>query len=228
MKSRQKLKELHDVDYVQRFDALSNQNNAKIFRLLRFCSLKTTDLVVDFACGSGMLMPFISGKVSSYYGVDFSESFIESAIKKMHDLNINNAQFFNSEIGEFCINHPNEFDVGFAMDFSEHVYDKEWVEILKSIKLSLKKNGKLYLHTPNADFFLEVMRNKNCILKQRDEHVAVRNPAENVRLLKEAGFSIVNLTLLPHYNILKYIHPLSFIPIIGKYLKARIFIEAIV
>ena len=54
-----------------------------------------------------------------------------------------------------------KFDLGFAMDFSEHVYDKQWIEILKSIRKSMKPDGKLYLHTPNFDFFLEKMKDRN-------------------------------------------------------------------
>jgi ubiquinone/menaquinone biosynthesis C-methylase UbiE len=124
MKSKQKLKDLHNANYAHEFEKLSVQNHYKIYRLLKLCKLNKTDIVADFACGSGMLMPLISPQVKKYYGVDFSESFILAAEQKKHDLNINNAEFFNSEINEFCALHINEFDAAFAMDFSEHVYDQ--------------------------------------------------------------------------------------------------------
>lgn len=228
MNPKRNLKEVHDTNYVYKFEKIAAANNIKINRLLNFCKLKETDIVTDFACGSGMLMPLIAPKVKKYYGVDFSEPFIKVAEKKKNHLRINNVEFFCSGISEFCANHINEFDAGFAMDFSEHVYDEEWLEILRAIRDSIKSNGTLYLHTPNANFFLEVMRNKNFILTQREEHIAVRTPEENVKLLKEAGFSVVKLSLIAHYNILKVLHPLSYLPILGKYFKARIFIEAIV
>jgi hypothetical protein len=46
------------------------------------------------------------------------------------------------------------------MDFSEHVYDDDWLKILSSIKNSIKSGGSLYLHTPNSLFFVEQMKEK--------------------------------------------------------------------
>jgi len=60
------------------------------------------------------------------------------------------------------------------MDFSEHVYDEEWREILRGIRSALKPTGRLYLHTPNAEFILEIMKARNLILARQPEHVAVR------------------------------------------------------
>ena len=70
------------------------------------------------------------------------------------------------------------------------------------------------------------MKEGDFLVKQLSGHVAVRTPAHNVSMLEDAGFQVINLWLLPHYNIFKIFHPLSYIPIVGKYFKARIFIEA--
>jgi len=157
--------------------------------------------VIDFACGNGMLMPFIAPKVKSYTGVDFSDAFIKAANEKKKQSSIHNAKFVCSDITEFCLRNPKSFDVGFAMDFSEHVYDEEWLQILRGIKSSIKPNGKLYLHTPNAEFFLEKMKSKNFIVKQFPEHIAVRTPEHNASILREAGFNVEHIWLIPHYNI---------------------------
>lgn len=100
------------------------------------------------------------------------------------------------------------------------------MQILRNIRKSIKPNGKLYLHTPNAEFFLEKMKNKNVIVKQHSGHVAVRTPEQNISILREAGFNVAKVWLIPHYNILRLVHPFSYIPVLEKYLKARIFIEA--
>ena len=112
------------------------------------------------------------------------------------------------------------------MDLSEHIYDVEWIQILEKIRKSIKPDGKLYLHTPNAEFFLERMKSRNFIVKQLPEHIAVRSPEHNASILREAGFKIRHIWLIPHYNILRIVHPLSYIPVLGKYFNARIFIEA--
>ena len=112
------------------------------------------------------------------------------------------------------------------MDVSEHVPDDEWRDALRSIRRALKPGGVLYLHTPNADFFLEMMKERNFIFRQFPVHIAVRDTADNTALLVDAGFEIRRVDLLPHYNVLRYLHPLSALPIVGKYLAARIFIRA--
>ncbi|MCW8965314.1 MAG: class I SAM-dependent methyltransferase [Candidatus Pacearchaeota archaeon] len=224
MLSNEELKQIYGEAYVESF---KNKPLQRLIRILDYIKVERTSTVVDFACGNAMLMELIAPKVKSYTGVDFSDSFIKASNIKKESLSINNAEFFCSDINEFCQHHPNFFDVGFAMDFSEHVYDAEWLQILKNIRTSLKKNGKLYLHTPNAEFFLEKMKSKNLVVKQLHGHIAVRTPEHNATLLREAGFNITHTWLISHYNnALKIVHPLSFLPVIGKFFKARILIEA--
>lgn len=223
MKSEEQLKQLHGDEYVESFN---KQSPLRLIRLIDYIKVNSTYSVADYACGNGMLMEFIAPKVKSYTGIDFSEPFIRAANEKKEKLSIKNAEFVCSDIKEFCQLRENIFDVGFAMDFSEHVYNEEWAQILKSIKKSLKQNGKLYLHTPNAEFFLEKMKSKNLIFKQFPEHIAVRTPENNASILRESGFNVEHIWLIPHYNILKLVHPISYIPGVGKFFKARILIEA--
>ncbi len=225
MLSENELKNMHGKEYVDSFIKL--QSKFRLERLIDSIDLKPEYKVADFACGSGMLLPLVSDKVNEYVGVDFSKDFINAAEKNMEALSISNSKFVCGDIIDFCSLNQNAFDAAFAMDFSEHVYDKDWIKILLAIKGSLKPAGKLYIHTPNANFFLEKMKAKNFIVKQFPEHIAVRNPVENVFLIEDCGYTINKLKLIPHYNILRILHPFSFIPIVGKYLKARIFIEAI-
>ena len=226
MKSRAELKKLYGKGYVEIFQ--QKQSLYRLERLLEYMNIDSDHSVADFGCGSGILMELIASKVKSYVGIDFSEAFIKTAKQKKKQLSIHNAEFFCMDINEFCQKHIRMFDVGFAMDFSEHVYDEEWERILRSIRMSLKPGGRLYLHTPNASFFLERMKSKNFIVKQFPEHVAVRSLEDNVSLIKKAGFIVTQVRLLPHYNILRFVHPLSYIPFAGKYFSARIFIEAAV
>ena len=224
MKSQKELKELHGEEYVESY---RNKTPLRLDRLVKkHMKIDRTFSVADFACGNGMLMELLAPKVKSYIGVDFSEPFIKAANEKKEQLSIKNAEFVCADINEFCQRHLNTFDVGFAMDVSEHVYDMEWSQILGSIRRSIKPNGKLYLHTPNAEFFLEKMKSKNFIFKQFPAHIAVRTPEHNASILREAGFNVEHMWLIPHYNILRVVHPFSHIPVFGKYFRARIFIEA--
>ncbi len=223
MKSQKELKELYDESYVALF---KHKSPLRLNRILKYMKVDSAFNVADFGCGNGMIMDIITPKVNSYIGIDFSDLFIKAANERKEKLFINNAEFVCADINEFCERHQKVFDVGFAMDFSEHIYDEEWGKILKSIRKSLKPNGKLYLHTPNAEFFLEKMKSKNFIAKQFSHHIAVRTPEHNTLLLRQAGFNEIRIRLIPHYNILRIVHPLSYIPVLGRYFNARIFIEA--
>lgn len=223
MLSKEQLKKLHGKKYVESF--AKKQSKSRLERLVNSVQLSSDFKVADFGCGNGMLFHCISNKVDSYTGIDFSEEFIDAAKKQYRSTS--NVEFVCADIAEFCSKNKEVYDLAFAMDLSEHVYDEEWVDILIAIRSSLKNQGKLYIHTPNAEFFIEIIKKHNFILKQFPEHVAVRDIDNNCHLLKKAGFEIKKIDLIPHYNILKFIHLMSFIPAIGKYFKARIFIEAI-
>lgn len=223
-KSPAQLREIYGKEYVEKY--AETHSPYRIERLMKYIHLDSTYHVADFACGNGMLMSLVAPKVASYVGVDFSEEFIREANQKKELLDIKNAEFFCSDINDFCDNYSESFDCAFAMDFSEHVYDKEWVKILTSIRKSLKTNGHLYLHTPNALFFSEILKDHSLFMRHHPGHIAVRSPDKNAELLIQAGYSIRKVLLIPHYNFLRFIHFFSYIPFLGKYFKARIFIEA--
>lgn len=225
LKTPHELRELHGDEYVQRFE--NSQHPTRLGRILKMMVIEPQDRVVDYACGSGMLMEHVAPLVKSYVGVDFSQSFIDVANIKKSKFGITNVRFICTTIQDFCRKNPASFDTAFAMDISEHVYDADWVDMLVNIRSSLVTGGKLYLHTPNARFFLEIMKKHNFVLKQFPEHISVRAPEDNIKLLEEAGFRISKVRLIPHYNVLRFLHPLSVIPFFGNYFKARIFIEAV-
>jgi 2-polyprenyl-6-hydroxyphenyl methylase / 3-demethylubiquinone-9 3-methyltransferase len=224
MAEDQNLRDLYEKDYVEKFER--EQSPFRIARLIQYTDLPKDSHVADFGCGNGLLLACLHDQIRTYSGVDFSEHFIIAARNRQKMLGIANAEFFCESIGSFCSRNHEKFDAGFILDLAEHVPDKEWPAILSAIHSSIKPGGRLYVHTPNAEFFLEIMKKKNFIFHQFEEHVAVRDISRNTRMLEDAGFFNVDVKLLPHYNILRYMHYLSFFPIIGKYFKARIFIIA--
>jgi cyclopropane fatty-acyl-phospholipid synthase-like methyltransferase len=224
-KAPQELQALHGEDYVREFEKSQDVN--RVIRLLQYCALPSNAQIADFGCGNGLLMAALASRVGSYHGVDFSQPFIQAASRRQQRLGIRNASLYCQDITQFCAEHKHQFDAAFALDFSEHVYDDDWLSILRNIHSSLKAGGKFYLHTPNREFVVEALK-ANGIMQQFPEHIAVRTPKHNSDLLRQAGFSTINLRLLPHYNILKVLHWFSWLPWVGRYLKARIFIEATV
>jgi 2-polyprenyl-6-hydroxyphenyl methylase/3-demethylubiquinone-9 3-methyltransferase len=210
-------------EYVDKFE---KKPLFRVSRLMKYVELPEDSNVADFGCGNGLLLTCLHNKVRTYFGVDFSEFFIDAAKKRQKILGIVNAEFYCESIESFCSRNGEKFDAGFVLDLAEHVPDKEWIRILKAIRNSLKPSGKVYLHTPNADFFVETMKKRKIIFHQFKEHVAVRTIGENIRMLEHAGFSEFEIKMLPHYNLSRYLNFFTILPFIGKYLEARIFIIA--
>lgn len=79
------------------------------------------------------------------------------------------------------------------------------------------------------DFFYERMKDAG-LAPQFPQHIGVRNAARNVDLLEKCGFErrCIEVTDLPHYNIMKLLHPLSHLPGVGRWFKARLFIRCVV
>lgn len=222
--NRQQLKGFYSTDYVSKYHFEEQKHKRRLKRLLRFMNLGKNDLVFDAGCGNGMLLDYISNKISFYYGVDFSEDFIKFAKNRQEKNKIKNAKFVCGDINIFCQDFENSFDKVFSMDFVEHIYDEDFIEIFSSLFRSLKTGGELYIHTPNGKYFLELFKKKN-ILKQLPEHIAVRTAAECKKLLEKAGFKNIKIIYLPHYiKILSIFDFLKHTPFFGNYFKARLFI----
>jgi len=218
------LKNFYGRDYAERLE--KNKESIRRRHLIEQLEFPKYYDVADFGCGNGMLMDCLCDRVKFYSGVDFSEFFIEAAKERQKQQMITNAEFFCETIESFCSRNPDRFDAGFVFDVVEHIYDKELSDIFDAIRRSMKPGAKLYLHTPNAEFFIEIMKKKNFIFRQFKEHIAVRNSWEIIQLLEKAGFSKCEVTMIPHYNALRFMHVLSFCPFVGKYFKARIFLIA--
>jgi 2-polyprenyl-6-hydroxyphenyl methylase/3-demethylubiquinone-9 3-methyltransferase len=70
------------------------------------------------------------------------------------------------------------------------------------------------------------MKKRDIVLAQFPEHIAVRNAQSNSEFLSRAGFENIEVSFIPHYNIVRLVHPLSWLPVVGRYFRARLFITA--
>ncbi|MBU1202691.1 class I SAM-dependent methyltransferase [Patescibacteria group bacterium] len=238
--SKKQLKDIYQLDAPHKWMELINsgeENNPyfktylrqkkRLENLLKPIKFNSDFRVVEYGCGNGLWGELIHNRVKSYTGVDFSEQFINLAKRRHKALNIRNTRFNCNDIIKFSEEHDNEFDQAFSMDFSEHVYDDDFISIFTAIRNTLKPNGKLYLHTPNGDYFLELCK-KNGILKQSVGHIGIRNVKKHINLLEKVGFKNIVIYYLPHYiKLLSVFHFISYLPIIGKFFKARLLIKCI-
>jgi 2-polyprenyl-6-hydroxyphenyl methylase / 3-demethylubiquinone-9 3-methyltransferase len=217
--SDEELRAIYDQSYVDQYDPHAVQ---RIRRMLPFFSLSPDDEVADFGCGNGVLLELVAPSVRAYVGVDFSEEFVRAAERRREAGGVRNGTFHCGDIVSFCDAHPNRFDAAFALDFSEHVYDDQFVRIFRAIHGSLKPGASLYLHTPNAEYFMEQLKARG-ILTQVEGHVGVRDVRQHEKLLRECGFADVRVRYLAHYlYVAALFHGLGSVPGIGRYFRARL------
>ncbi len=210
-----------DRDYVEKYR--KKRGEGRLEFLVSKINFSSADEVLDVGCGNGMLYELIRNKVKKYVGIDISKAFIKECLNAFKKEN--RCSFFVEDTKKH-LRRKVKYDKIFLFDVVEHVPNKEVQEMFRDIKALLKRNGRLYIHTPNADFFIEVLK-KIGVVKQTPGHIAVRDGKEYVSMLKRAGFKHINLRYIPHYNKkIKLLHIFSYIPIVGRFFKARLFIEA--
>ena len=215
VKSSEEMRALHGADYVESFEHHKIAQTKRIEGILKRIHFSKNDVVGDFACGNGILSLLISDQVNQCIGIDFSSEFIEAAKRNADENNLENVEFIEADIKAYCLEHPNTLDKAMTLDFSEHIYDDDFRSIYGAILGVLKPKGKLYLHTPNADFFVEILKDKG-IMEQFPEHIAVRNAKAYISLLENLGFKNIEVSFIPHYNVLKHLHLFFKFPIPWK------------
>jgi cyclopropane fatty-acyl-phospholipid synthase-like methyltransferase len=220
--SDNQLRSIYDQAYVDRYDPHALR---RMRRMLPFFDLSGEDVVADFGCGNGVLLELIASRIRDYVGIDFSEEFIRAAERRRDARAITKGTFRCADLVEFADRHPNHFDVAFALDFSEHLYDDQFLRIFRAIHRALKPGGALYLHTPNREYFLEHFREWG-LLKQIEGHVGVRTAGSHQTLLVQCGFVDVTTHYVAHYLRLgAALHGLSVLPGVGRYFQARLIIQ---
>lgn len=216
---------LHSGSYVQ---VLENIPISRLVRLLPFMPLKQGDHLVDLACGPGALSHLIHDIVGSYDGVDFSPEFIASARTAAQRMGIRNARFHCEDVTSYCNRHPLSAHVITAFDFSEHIYDEDFLRIFSAAYTALRPGGRLFLYTPNLDFFYERMKDAG-LAKQFPQHVAVRTERQYRALLERCAFipERIACAFPSHYNVFRFLHPLSSLPSLGKWFRAKLFFTCV-
>lgn len=221
--SPQQLRNFYREQYVKQYH---QTDSGRLRQILARVSLSSQDVVADLACGNGLLLEAFPVAPHRYVGVDFSAEFIDEAQRRFAQ-KTGNFQFICGDINQFSHQHKHQFDWAFTLDFSEHIYDDQFLKMYTAIAQSLKPTGQLVLHTPNADFFLERLKAHNWLLRQFPEHVAVRRAEAYIRLLKQAGYRNIRVEYLPHYHpLLSWLKVFHNWPLFNSFLRARLLIFA--
>lgn len=107
--------------------------------LERLIDFKSTDEVLDLACGSGFFSHKIAPKVKKIVGIDIGSELIEIA----KSVNVTNSEFYvaNAEKIDFLPN--NSFDKSLIILAIQNIENIN--QVFEHLKNKIKNNGKLYL-----------------------------------------------------------------------------------
>lgn len=137
--------------------------------------------VLDVGCAYGFMLQKFPGSFEKF-GVDISEHAIAEAKKRLPDAILNVAG------AEDVLPFPEYFfDIVICNDIIEHLENPRTA--LENIKNVLKKDGVLYLNTPNYNW----LRKKLFAYADRKEHHISLLPHKTLfNLLTEVGFNVID------------------------------------
>ena len=150
--------------------------------------ISKTNIHLDIGCGPGTFLSILKKKS---IGIDIAHNQIKYAKKKYANKNIK----FLSYKNRLPIK-SNSIDSVSMIELIEHIDNKDLTYLLKECSRVLKKNGKVYLSTPNylslwplLEFFL----NKISPVNYKHEHINKFDKARLRKIMIKNGFQVLEL-----------------------------------
>jgi len=147
------------------------------------------DRVLDLGCGWGTFSFALAPTVDEVVGLDFSSRSVELCECRGETLGLANASFLRADARETGL--PDEsFDVVLAADLFEHLYPEDSERVTAEAFRVLRRGGRFVVWTPHRGHFLEVLKNRNIVLKADPTHVDYKSMGRMLDLLEGAGFDV--------------------------------------
>lgn len=164
------------------------------------------DRVVDIGCGWGTFGFALADDVAEVVGVDFSERSIATCQSQLERRPTPNLTFLCADGGETGL-EGGAWDIVLAADLFEHVYPDDSARIAREAFRLLKPGGRFSTWTPHRGHILEVLKNRDIVLKRDVTHVDYKSMARMKALLVDAGFEIERAyyaeSHLPGFNLVE-------------------------
>lgn len=165
-------------EYLELYSHRNKQDAAKIAGLItKTLNLPKGSKVLDLACGNGRHSVFFAKKGFDVLGIDLSQYLINEARKNLKTDYFKWSNRLKFEIGDMRrIGHKKEFDlvVNLFSSFGYFETDSENFKVLKSISLSLKKNGYFFFDFLNEQYLRKHLVNYDITKRNRNIVIQVR------------------------------------------------------
>ena len=188
---------LHD------FDSPFQQYRVK--KLKDIYDPQPSETVIDFGCGWGTFCWAFSNQVHHITGIDFSETSIRLCNAHLKKQRYDNVVFLLNDVRKVSLTSE-AYDLILAADLFEHLYLKDTKKVIREAYRLLKRKGHLSIWTPSRSHIIEILKNRNILLKKDETHVDYKSKKELIEMLESAGFIIKK-----HYYAESHIPVFSFL-----------------
>ena len=170
-------------------DADSPFQRYRIEKVMELATPRAVDRVVDLGCGWGTFELALAGRVAEVVGVDFSERAIDFCLRRLADDPRPNVRFVCADAGATGL-ASGAYDLVIAADLFEHLYPADSARVAAEAYRLLAPEGRFAVWTPHRGHVLELLKNRNIVLRRDVTHVDYKSMDAMKRLLSEAGFTI--------------------------------------
>ncbi len=161
----------------------------RVAKVTALAEPRPSDRVVDLGCGWGTFGFALAERVAEVVGVDFSEKSIGFCRRRLDASPRPNLRFVCADAGATGL-PPGAYDLVLAADLFEHLYPDDSARVAREAFRLLAPGGRFATWTPHRGHVLEVLKNRNLVLKRDVTHVDYKSMADMKRLLSDAGFTI--------------------------------------
>ncbi len=170
-------------------DMQSRFQRYRVRKVLEIYHPMSGQRVVDFGCGWGTFGFELADRVAEVVGIDFSEKSIELCNRRLASEPHDNLTFVCADAGDTGLD-ADSYDVVLAADLFEHLYPDDSVRVVEEAFRILKPGGRFSTWTPHRGHILEVMKNRNILIKRDISHVDYKSMARMKGMMEDAGFGI--------------------------------------
>lgn len=176
-----KLYENYYSDGNTTLNEITQKRYAELLR--RFRRYRETNRILDVGCGFGFFLSAAMDDGWRAYGTEISQS----AFHYLEKLGIKDDQVFMGEVADMGL-EEGSFDVVTMFEVVEHLPDP--LRVLREIYSLLRKDGLLYLTTPNYDSMNRYLLGNFWSIIQPHEHLFYFTVGSLGRLLGRVGYEV--------------------------------------
>lgn len=180
----EEIRKLYENYYSERNTTPNEVTRKRYSELLRrFRRYRETNRILDVGCGFGFFLSAAMDDGWRAYGTEVSQS----AFHYLEKLEIPDGQMFMGDVADMGL-EEGSFDVVTMFEVIEHLPDPS--RVLREICSLLRKDGLLYLTTPNYDSLNRYLLGDFWSIIQPHEHLFYFTVGSLGRLLRRVGYEV--------------------------------------